>query len=189
MARDITTAFENEINAAHLRPAVFVKGEFDSGDINLWSGVGNITYSGDTYLGAGQLLNFNPVKETQKIQANGVEFTLNGCVDSLVSIAMNEEYQWRPISTWLGVLDDDFQIIANPYKIFAGKMDIIEIVDTGENSAITVKAESNLIDLKDTKERRYTHEDQIAEFTGDLGLEFMPTNADVEITWGASSKT
>lgn len=188
MARDITTAFENEVNSTHLMPALFIKAEFDSGDLNLWSGHTDITWDGDVYLGAGKVLTVNSIKETQKIQANGAEFTMNGCVDALVSLAMSEEYQWRPISAWLGILDTDYTIIADPYKIFSGKMDVIEIADTGKDSIITVRAESNLIDLKETKERRYTHEDQIAEFAGDMGLEFMPTNADVEILWGVTSK-
>ncbi len=189
MGRDVTTAFNDEITASHLRPAVLLKGSFDSGDLNLWTGIGDLSFAGDTYLGAGHLLDMQPIKETQKIQANGAVFSLAGCIDALVSIAMSEEYQWRPIAAWLAVLDTNYQLIADPHKIFAGKMDVIEIADNGDSSTIALNAESNLIDLKNNKERRFTHEDQLAAFAGDLGLEFMPTNSDVEITWGASSKT
>lgn len=185
MTRTVTTAFEDEIEAKELRPALLIKAEFDSGDLNLWTGYGDIVYAGDTYTGGGNVLSIDAVKETQKLQANGMNFGLTGVDSSIIAIALTEEYQWRPLSMYLAVLDEDYALIADPKKVFAGKMDVIEISDEGETANIGLAVESNLIDLKDSKERRYTHEDQIAEFAGDLGLEFMPTNADVEITWGA----
>lgn len=185
MTRNITAAFRTELNAESLRPAVLVKGGFDSGDLNLWTGVGDIVFDGDTYQGTGNLLNIEQIQETQKLQANGVVFVMNGAVDALVSIALSESYQWRPISAWLAVLDEDFQLIADPHKIFSGKMDVMEISDNGEASTIAVNAESNLIDLQNSRETRYTNEDQLARFPGDVGLQFMPNNSDVEITWGS----
>ena len=188
MARSLTTAVSDEMAADALRPAIFVKAEFDSGDLNLWTGDRTIVFDGDTYYGANGVIGIEPIKETQKLQANGLTYTLNGVDSAIISIALNEEYQWRSITTWFAVLDEDFQIIPDPLKIFAGKMDVIGMSDKGESATISLDAENNLIGLKDSKERRYTHEDQIAIFAGDLGLEFMPTNSDVEITWGASSK-
>jgi hypothetical protein len=188
MTRSVTAGFETEILADELRPALFVKGEFDSGDLRLWTGRGDMTFASEVYTGAANVLNIDAVKETQKLQANGITFGLNGVSTSINSIALTEEYQWRPISMWIGVLDSNYALIADPYKIFSGKMDIMEIADNGETSSIAVNAESNLIDLRDPKERRYTHEDQQNAFAGDLGLEFMPTNADIEITWGAGVK-
>ncbi len=188
MARSVTTAFNDEITADQLRPAIFVKAEFDSGDLNLWTGNGNIVFAGDTYIGAAGVIGIEPIQETQKLQANGLTYTLNGVSSAIISIALSEEYQWRSITTWFAVLDEDFQIIPDPLKIFAGKMDVIGISDKGESASVSLDAENDLIGLKDSKERRYTHEDQIAQFAGDLGLEFMPTNSDVEITWGSSSK-
>ena len=102
MARNTTAALDTEMNASELRPALFVKAEFDSGDINLWSGLGDKDFGGDTYTGAGELLNISGVQETQKLQANGLTFTLSGMPTSLISIALTEEYQWRPISMWIG---------------------------------------------------------------------------------------
>ena len=188
MTRDVTTAFSDEIEASNLRPALLIKAEFDSGDINLWTGYDEITYDSDTYIGGANILSVDNVKETQKLQANGMKFGLDGLNSSIISIALTEEYQWRPISMWLAVLDEDYQLIDDPKKIFAGKMDVMEISDEGDTSSIVVNAESNLIDLKDSRERRYTFEDQINEFAGDVGLEFMPTNRDVEITWGSGVK-
>jgi hypothetical protein len=183
MARDITTDFETELTSKVLRPALFVKAEFPSGDLNLWTGRGERTIGADTYYGSGNVMAIEEVKETQKLQANGLAFTLSGIDSALISAALTEEYQWQPITMNFAVLDEDLQII-DTYQMFSGKMDVIEIEDTGETSNFRLNAESDLIDLTNSRERRYTNEDQQNEFAGDLGLEFMPTNADTVITWG-----
>ena len=87
---------------------------------------------------------------------------------------------------WFAVLNPDFSIIADPYKIFSGRMDIMEITDSGNDSSIVLNAENNLIDLKENRERRYTPEDQKRYFTGDLGLDFVPNIQEIEILWGSS---
>lgn len=188
MARLVTNEFAQELDADLLRPALLVKAEFKNGDLCLWTGNKDISFNGDNYIGAGQLLGISGISETQKLQANNLVFSLSAMPTSLISIALSEEYQWQPISMWFAVLDKNFNLINDPYLIFAGKMDVLEISDDGETGSITISAENNLISLKDAKERRYTQEDQMAYFPGDKGLEFMPTNSDLEITWGAGVK-
>lgn len=184
MARNITAAFKTETEAVLLRPALLIKAEFDSGDVFAWTGNKDLIFDGDTYLGVGDLLGIGPIQETQQLVANGVQLSLTGVKASLVSIALTETYQWRPISIFFAVFDTSFALIADPYQIFAGKMDIMEINDDGNSSTITINAENNLIDLRDARERRYTPEDQKREFAGDLGLDFIPLIQDVAIDWG-----
>lgn len=184
MARDLSAGFESEIVEKDLRPVLLVKAEFDSGDVILNTSERDITYDGDTYLGSGVLLNISPVQETQKLQANGVQFTLNGIPSSLVSIALSEEFQFRPITMFFGVRDSSYDLISDPYKLFSGKMDVMEINDDGENSAITIQAENDMIDFKVSRERFYTDEDQKTEYPADVGLEFIASLQDKEVTWG-----
>ena len=186
MSRDITSDFETEVDADLLRPAILIKAEFESGDVLAWTGVGSINFNSESYTGLGELLGISVVQETQKMEANGLQFTLTGLDSSLISIALNDEYQWRPITMWFAVLNPDFSIIADPYKIFSGRMDIMEITDSGNDSSIVLNAENNLIDLKENRERRYTPEDQKRYFTGDLGLDFVPNIQEIEILWGSS---
>ena len=186
MTRTLTAAVETEFSANALRPAVLVKAEFASGDVRVWSGIQDTTFGAETYLGAGNLLGISTALETQNLQANGLQFTFSGIPSSYVALALDPtEYRWGAITAWIAVTDENFELIADPYKFFAGNMDVAEISDNGDASTITMNAENNLIGLRDAKETRYTHEDQVSRFTGDLGLEYMPTNADQEITWGA----
>jgi hypothetical protein len=45
-------------------------------------------------------------------------------------------------------------------------------------------AESRLIDLERSRERRYTSEDQKIDYPNDKGLEFIADLQDKEIVWG-----
>lgn len=186
MARDISSAFTDEINAKLLRPAFFIKAEFDSGDVRVWTGIGEKTYDSETYQGLGNFLSMSAIQESQDLQANGVQFNLSGVPSSYISIALAEDYQWRPISMWFAVLDTDKSIIADPYLVFQGKMDVLEIVDNGEESSLVMYAENDLIILTRDKERRYTPEDQKKDYPSDKGFDFVPLIQDVEITWGSS---
>jgi hypothetical protein len=58
-------------------------------------------------------------------------------------------------------------------------------IDEGaESSTMSVTAESRLIDLDVTRERRYTDADQKIDFPDDKGLEFIADIQDKEIIWG-----
>ena len=63
-------------------------------------------------------------------------------------------------------------------------MDLMNIDDGGQTCTISVSAESRLIDLDRTRERRYTSEDQKIDFPNDKGLEFIADLQDKEIIWG-----
>jgi hypothetical protein len=185
MARDITSGFQTEIESKLLRPAVLVKAEFESGDVNLWSGYGQLIYNSDVYEGAGSLLKISGVQETQELKAISVTFQLSGVPSSFVSLALTENPRGRNISCWFAVLDTDYTLIADPYLLFKGKMDKMPLSDDGETSVISVIAESNLVDLRDSKERRNTPEDHKIDYPTDLFFDFIPTIQDRVVTWGA----
>ena len=147
-----------------------------------------LVYDSDTYIGSANLITIEPIQESQSVEADGTSFVLNGVSSSLVSVALSEEYQGRPIQALFGVLDTNGALISDPYITFAGKMDVMSIQDDGTTSKIVVTAENDLITLKESKERRYTPEDQKAEYSGDLGFDFVPLIQDIELTWGAGRK-
>jgi hypothetical protein len=63
-------------------------------------------------------------------------------------------------------------------------MDVMGIEDSGDTANINVTAESRLIDLERSRERRYTSEDQKINYPNDKGLEFIADLQDKELVWG-----
>lgn len=188
MARDLTTGFITEIDKTQLNPLLFFKFEFDSGDLNFWTGYGDIVWNSETYTGSGNMLSISSINETQDLVANAITFTLSGAPSSLNSLALSENYSGRKCSAWFAVRDDNAELIASPYLIFSGLMDVMEIKDGGSSTEITLTAESDLNGLRQSNLSYYTPESQKADYSSDKGFDLMPTSQDVVITWGAGRK-
>ena len=128
-SRGLTAGMLTEVDASALSPILLLKAEFDSGDVRLWSGYGDITFNSETYQGQGDWVAMSAVQEDGGIAARNASFKLMGQNAALLSIALSEPYQGRQITSWLGAFDEDTQaIIADPVKVFSGQMDVMEIV-------------------------------------------------------------
>lgn len=187
MARDLSSGFVDEIEAASLAPVLMIVADFDSGTIRTWTGTGTLSFDGNDYAGVGDLLSIESVEEVSELTQKSVRFVLSGVSTANLSLALTEDYQGRRIEAWFGVLDTDRQII-DAYRIFAGRMDTINIDDSGDTCTISVNAESDLIDLKTNRERKLTDEDQKAHYSSDRFLEFVSKITDIQIPWGVGTK-
>lgn len=181
MSRGLTSAITTEIDSGRTRPAVFVKAEFDSGDLRLWTGKGELTWDSQTWTGAGNLLSIETIEETEETVARGARVRLNGMPAAILALAYSEEYQGRPCTIWMGFLDDNRAVIADPFILFRGSMDVIEDQEDGETATFILSVENALIALEKAPERTYTHEDQQELFPGDTCFIQMPDIVNLEI--------
>jgi len=187
MTRSSTTAFNNAVAAATVNPFFAVKLEFASGTTRLWTGVGDIAFEAgsgsETFTGAGDLATVSAVEETNDIESSNASFSLGGINSSLISLALSENYQGKDATLYLGLLSSG-AVVADPYILFRGKMDTMDIVDSGETASIQVKAQNRLVALQKAKPRRFTQEDQKLIDSTDQGLSFVNDLQDKTITWG-----
>ena len=184
MTRSLESAMQSAVVADLVRPIVLVRCAFDSGALNLWTGIGNLTVGGVTYVGAGGLLSVGEMKESSDLAANGITITLEGVTSPLITKARDENYQGRELKVLLGATDASNGVIADPVVIFSGFMDTMTINETGETASIAVTVENRLIEFEKTRVRRYTAEDQRIDFPDDRGLEFVAELAEKAIMWG-----
>lgn len=184
MARNLSTAYLSRIEGTSVNPAIFVQFQFIDGNINLWSGYNDIIFNGQVFIGAGGLLAIDRIEETQDFRATSISFALNGLNSALTATALISNYQGRPAIMWFAMLNDNRTIISSPYELFRGRMDIISFSDNGDTADFNIKCESNIIDIRKVRERRYTPEDQKIDYEDDKGLDFMPKIQDIEIKWG-----
>jgi hypothetical protein len=70
--------------------------------------------------------------------------------------------------------------VADPFPLWAGLMDTMEVTDGAEPS-VALAYESRLVDLERAEVRRYTDADQQAEYPGDRFFEFVPALQEAEI--------
>ena len=56
MSRDLTVAFAAALAEPQLRPVLFFEGQFASGWVRIWSGLGEVSWNGQIWSGAGSLV-------------------------------------------------------------------------------------------------------------------------------------
>ena len=199
MSRTLTSGMLGVTTAEIVRPAYFVRMVFDSGEspnvLNIWNGIGDLAYGGNTYTGTGDLLSISQITETADIQASGINVSLAGVKSSLIVIAKDHDYQGRPLTVSLGAFDASGSLIADPVIVFSGFMDTMTISESGQYSTISIAVENKLISFERSKVRRYTAEDQKIDYplklangndnpNYDAGFEFVTAIVQKEIIWG-----
>ncbi len=184
MSRELTSTFAAALAEAELRPALFFEGAFATGWLRLWSGLGETTWNGHTWAGAGSLLGIGGIDERGEVVASGTTISLSGVPLDMVQLAIGEARQGLPGRIWLALLGEGGSIIADPVQAFAGRLDVPQITDDAETCTVTLSYESRLIDLTTPRSWRYTHESQQALYPGDRGFEYVTAIQDKEVTWG-----
>lgn len=185
MARDLPTAVATAIAQPVVRLAFFAEFQFASGTLRVWTGAGNKSWSAQTWSGVGEFAGLSPVDETTEIGAAGLTFSLNGISSSLLALALDDAYRGRACKLWLAILDANDAVV-DAHQIFAGRMDVMSIVDGGETGSITLQAENRLVDLTRARSLRYTDAEQQRLFPGDLGCAYVAKLAEKPIYWGVA---
>ena len=184
MSRTITPAVIAELASGQVRPAIFFEAQFPSGFLRLWSGLGSITWGGQTWVGAGTLMGIGAIEESADVVATGTTISLSGIPTDLVSLCLADARQGMPGKVWIGFMSAAGAVIADPILAFAGRLDVPSIMDGAERCEIQITYESRLIDLNRSREWRYTHESQQQFSAGDRGFEYVSALQDKELRWG-----
>jgi hypothetical protein len=184
--RDMTSAYQAAISSAMLRPALFVQATFVSGPLYVWSGMGPITWNGQTWIGVGTLGTVSTIEEGSTVSAKGVTLTLSGLDPTLLTDVMEEFQVGLPALVYLGVFDSTGALIADPVCCFSGRMDQPTIDISGTTASIAINCENRLVEMNVSVERRYTDEDQQLDYPGDLGFQFVNGIQDAQIYFGRS---
>ncbi len=209
MSRNLDADMVGALSKAEIQIFFAVQLNFDSQQLNLWTGVGEISIDGNTYTGAGNFLTFSSIDETSEIAAKGAVITLTGIPSDLLSLALSEPYQGRVCRIYFGVLDAktfyllqenadliedengvgigiDFNTAADDVitEIFGGYIDQMNITEEAETCTIGVSVESKLIDLERQRTFRYTSESQKAKYPNDLAFDFVEDLQDKKFSWG-----
>ena len=210
MSRDISTSMQDTLALPEIRPFFAVQVILDETTLRLWTGLGDLVYQDDTYLGTGQFLSVSNIEETADISAVGASLSLSGIPSDLISLALTEPYQGRVCKIFFGVInlnkvyllqEDGSYILAEdaaPIEIsetsektdltllFSGYIDNMTIEEGAQQSTITLSLESRMIDLERTRTFRYTDQNQKSRYTSDRGFEFVEDLQDKRFTWGRS---
>lgn len=179
MARSIPSGLLTALTRASIQPYCAVEMLFDTAPVRFWSGLGERTIEGNTYLGAGSLMSVGELEEIGDLSAKSATTTFSGIPSELVSLALVEPYQGRTCRVLLGEVSASEAI-----EMFSGEMNTMTIEDSPESALIQMTIESKLIRLGRAKPRRYNHESHIARYPGDNFFSTVADLQDRQIPWG-----
>lgn len=196
MSRTLTTDVSNEITSDSVVMGFLLETQFPGETTRVWTGYGDLEHdidgdgSRETFLGVGDMLSVDEVRETENLEAVGVTFTLTGIPqDNLspdrINEALNEDYQGDKAQFWVAFFDEQtYNLIADPVKLLRGRMDVMSVNLGSDTLTVRLDVESILRDLQRPNLRRQTNQDQQAEFSNDKFFEFMPEIAEKEFQFG-----
>ena len=96
----LDSSIVNALGEEETFPFFAVKGFFDSGNVLVWSGNGDITIDSETYTGAGSLLSVSGFEETKELKTNGINVSISGMDETVLGYALSENYQNRKVGQW-----------------------------------------------------------------------------------------
>lgn len=186
MTRTIASGIISKLSNDVVYPFYAVDLNFDSTPVHAWTGLGEITISGNTYTGVHDLLQISEVQETQEVAARGMTISLSGIPSDLLTLAITQPYQGRTCKVLLGFMTSWESPDTNPdtMEVFSGYMDQMTIEQGPETSTVKLTVESRLIDLERPRNRRYTSSNQQIRFSGDKAFDFVENLQNQRLTWG-----
>ena len=183
MPRDLTPEMEAAADAPHKILVYLVEMLFDSGPLRLHTGIGNLTFQGETYRGTGQFGQISNLSEVGDLSAAGINFELTGCDPQIVALALDEQTQGRVMNVYVAYLGTDWQLLDTPAGPFKYYLDTMEIRTAEGESTVRGSAENANILWERPNPARYTLESHQLEYPGDLFHEFDGQAAEKEIFW------
>src|SRR5262249_46307709 len=106
--------------------------QFKTSIQRVWSGVGNLTISGQTFVGVGSFAEIGTITEGTDVEAKGTYVKLSGIDPVLLGESMTDIQPGLQAIVWIGAIDANANVIGTPYQIFGGIIDQtgVEMGDT-----------------------------------------------------------
>lgn len=184
-------AFFNDVTAAAaagqtVRASMLFYFDFTTGARRFWAGFGDLEAGGETWIGAGQLIEVEGLAAATGTVAAATTFTLSGVDADFVALARNtsDAVKGRRVRVYLQFFTEGWQPLDEPVVIWSGIMDVMQYTAEGPGlRRITLTAELIWTDRNRPPYGLLTSADQKARYPGDKGLDRTASLAQKTIAW------
>jgi hypothetical protein len=188
MTRSLSAAAATHVEGETTRFAILMELRLDSGDVNIWSGVGDLSWDSKTWQGLGAMGGLSGVAEATDLSDTVTRATLShipiAALPDFVEEFKTNNPVGREYDLFLALLDSN-NLIEDVIPLTSGFIDGNSFTD-GEEGAISLDLVSEATKLEMVLLYRLSAQHQDSLFPGDLGLEFV-TDLDEEIRWGGAT--
>ena len=188
MSRGFPTNVATALAQQHVAIVTFAKLEFPSGTVYVHNSLGTYTWGGQNWLCVGDLGSISQVEEGIDVSPYAITLTLSGLDATISGAALTEDYFMHPVTVYMGVLDADDSLLADPTPIWSGFMDQMNLsVGSDGGDAIQLIAESELSRFDVSRNLMYTNAAQQERYSGDLFFSHIHKVQGAKFDWGAKS--
>jgi hypothetical protein len=167
-----------------IRPALLAEIHFKSQTVYIWSGVGNLVYAGNTYLGVGNLGSISRVSAGVDLAAGGMVVSLSGIDANLLHESLTDIQLGAPATIRFALLDAGGNVLGTPYPLFVGLVDKPTITPGLKAITISLALETRFTNLQRANARRYTAGDQGIYYPDDSAFQWVEQLNDQALKWG-----
>lgn len=172
-------------NASYIILGWMVEIELSGTTLRLWSGIGPIIWNGQTWLGNGWFLDFTPVRETTDASAQGFTIRLTSVPSEVIALISNQTQQNRIGTVYQVLLDDNENVVLDPFELCSGEVDAVEYIEGTEDTAtVAISFESDFLLMQQSKETRMTDAYQKSKYPSDKGFEHVALIQNKQLYWG-----
>jgi hypothetical protein len=179
--RSLAAGAVTALSGADVPVVLLVQMAFDP-VLYLASSAVDVSYGGNTYLGAGSLGNVDVVRDSAG-EANALQFTLSGVPSDAIALALGTSARNKACTLRLAILSATTHAIEDVSTIGTFMLDQLTI----SGSVIGVTAVPMARIFSRPKPIRYTDGDQQLVSAGDRSLEFLVSQANHQDVWPAAS--
>jgi len=166
---------DTQLASAHAGFLYLVKLEFASGTSYVTTWGHAIEWAGHTWLGLTSVVSVSTISDSERMQYPALDLGLSIANSAHLALALGSvaEYRRRPITLYMGVLDDELRPVDDPEIAWAGLMDQVR-VNTGngesDTGAVVLRCERPGRDSRAAQGLRLNNAQHQARYPGDTGL-------------------
>lgn len=184
MARNLTSAVKTELAATNCRIGYFLEINFDTTPVRLSSTMHDVSWDSKTWQGNGWFHGSDSVVEDEDLDTDELTVYLSGVNSTLISAFLTDSSANNTGKLYLVFFDSSWSVVADPYLLFDGYLDEVEISEESDDTSIEVSFESRLAILDKASDIRWTHNFQQTRFSGDDGFNYVQSLEDWDGYWG-----
>lgn len=137
------------------------------------------------WLGLGDIGGIGDVMTASDAAARPIDITLSGVDSYITTPALSRvNYKGRQVAIWRGLLDENEDLIDDPFKIWVGTMSVATVVNDDTSSVARMTCEPASAKLLRPNVSRYADEDHQQRHSGDKFFEYLPQMERKDVLWG-----
>ncbi len=152
--------------------------------IRLHTGIGDLVHDSNTYQGVGTLGAISAISENVSMAASGMNLSLSGIDNSLISTFQRKDIHNSDVTLWHGYFNNSTGALLVPVMIFNGFVNNTNINIGDKTSVISVNIINEITRWQKNTPKRFNDQSQKSDYPNDIFFSRQALLREETITWG-----